>query len=113
MKQAKAAMRKLNKREKEEQWRESVEQGAFKMKAGWQQLIDHFRVIMDRHRRHQMKRNQIQLGHVPLDPRVQSKHYDREMVVMRDGCNNQDMFQFLLENYNDECFSMDYGPEDR
>ncbi len=55
-------MRKMTKREKEEQWRQSMEQGAFKTIAGQKQLSDHFRVIMERHQKCQTKRNQIMLG---------------------------------------------------
>ncbi len=52
-------------------------------------------------------RNQIQLGREPLDPRVHLKCYDREIAAIKECCDNQDTFHVLLENYNDQCFSMD------
>ncbi len=68
-----AATRKMTKREKEEQWRQSTEQGAFKTIASRQQLINHFKVIIDRHQRCQMMRNEIMLGHAAPDPQVHLK----------------------------------------
>ncbi len=107
-KQMKEAMRKKTKREKEEQWRQSMEQGAFKTIAGKQQLIDHFRVIVDRHQRCQMKRNQIVLGREPPDLKVHSECYDREVAAIKWDCTKDQMFPILMENYDDmECFSMD------
>ncbi len=61
-KRAGAAMRKLTKREKEEQWRQSMEQGAFKTIAGRKQLIDSLSVLMERHQKRQTRSNQIVLG---------------------------------------------------
>ncbi len=78
-----AATRKLTKKEKEEQWRWSMEDGTFKMLAGRQQLINRFKVIIDRHQKRQMMRNEIALGRAELDPRVHSKRYNREVAEIR------------------------------
>ncbi len=103
-----AATRKLTKREKEEQWIQSMEEGSFKMLAGRQQLVDRFKVIIDRHRRCQVKRNEIVLGCAEPDPRVHLEHYDRKVAEIKRVCLEENMFQVLIENYEDyECYSMD------
>ncbi len=76
-------MRKLTKKEKEEQWRRLMEDGVFKMPAVRQQLVDRFKAIIDRHQRCQTMRNEIVLGCAAPDPRVHSKRYDRDVAEIR------------------------------
>ncbi len=35
------------------------------------------------------------------------KCYDRELAAIREGCDNQETFNFLVENCDDQCFSTD------
>ncbi len=103
-----AATRKMMKTEKEEQWRRLMEDGAFKTQAGKEQLINRFKAILDKHKRCEMMRNEILLGHAQPDPRVCSKCYDDHMAGIREGCTKENMFQVLIENYEDfDYYSMD------
>ncbi len=102
------ATRKLPKREKEEQWRWLMEDGAFKTLAGRQQLIVRFKVTIDRHQRRQRRRNEIVLGRADPDLRFYLKRYDREVAEIKRGCLEENTFHVLIENYKDfECYSMD------
>ncbi len=103
-----AAKKKMTKKEKEEQWRQLMENGAFKMQAGKEQLINRFKATLDRHQRHQMRRNEILLGCTQPDPKVHSKLYDDHVAGIREGCTEENMFRVLIENYEDfDCYSMD------
>ncbi len=103
-----AASRKMMKAEKEEQFRWSIEDGAFKMQASKDQLIKCFKTILDRHRKRQTMRNEIMLGHAPRNVKVHSKHYDDHTTGISEGCMNENTFQVLIENYEDfDCYSTD------
>ncbi len=87
-----ATGKKMSKKEKEEQFRQSMEDGAFKTWEGKDHLIKCFKTILDRHRKRETMRNRILLGSVPLNPKVHSKCYDQHTAEIRDGCMEENTF---------------------
>ncbi len=95
-------------KEKEEQFRWSMEDGAFKTWDGKNHLIKRFKTILDRHRKRQMARNQILLGNALPNEKDHSKCYNDHTAAIGEGCTEENMFRVLIENYKDfDCFSMD------
>ncbi len=111
MKEKAAATRKLTRKEKEEQFRWSKDEGALKTQEGREQLIRHFKAIVDRHRKRQTARNQILLGKIPPSKKFHSKCYDEHMAAIREGCTEDasgNTFRVLIKNYEDfDYLSMD------
>ncbi len=69
-----------------------MEDGAFKTQAGKDQLIKCFKTIVDRHRKHEMMRNEILLGCASPNLKVHLKRYDKHKGEFRDGCMEENTF---------------------